>query len=264
MSNEKSHLNLEPNVRVEFSRGIAVVRFDRLPVNSFSRSMYDQVRRTFHLLAQENDLRVIVMTGNGHVFCGGNEISEFVDLGFEEANEHLAHVRICLNAIYDCPVPVIGAINGAAVGTGIALASLCDIRIASETAVFALPEIDVGVLGGSKHVMRIAPQGMTRLMMFTGRRITATEALKANMVEEITPLADVFPRAMALAEEIASKSPHAIRFAKIGLNRTEDMSLKEGYEFECTLTAAVRRTPEAREGALAFIEKRPPAYSLNR
>lgn len=264
MSDKTGLDQAEPNVRVELDRGIAVVRFDRPPVNAFDQSMYDQLRRTFHRLAEIEDLRVIVMTGNGRVFCGGNEIAEFVDFGFEQATEHLAHVRLCFNAIYDCPVPVIGAINGAAVGTGMALATLCDIRIASETAVFALPEIDVGVLGGSKHVMRIAPQGLTRLMMFTGRRVTAAEALRASMIEETTPLADVVPRAMELAEQIASKSPKAIRFAKVGLNRTENMTLKEGYEFECTLTAAVRRTSEAREGALAFMEKRKPSYSLNR
>ncbi|MDB5857773.1 MAG: Short chain enoyl-CoA hydratase [Ramlibacter sp.] len=254
----------EPDLRVECDRGIAVVRFDRPPVNAFTRSMYDQLRRTFHRLAEMDDLRVIVLTGTGRVFCGGNEISEFVDLGYEEATEHLAHVRLCFNAIYDCPVPVIGAINGAAIGTGMALATLCDIRIAADTAVFALPEIDVGVLGGSKHVMRIAPQGLTRLMMFTGRRVSAAQALAASMIEEAVPPAQVLPRARELAEEIASKSPKAIRFAKVGLNRTENMTLKEGYEFECTLTAAVRRTAEAREGALAFIEKRKPSYALDR
>jgi enoyl-CoA hydratase len=254
----------EPDVRVSLDRGIAVVRLDRAPVNAMTRSMYGQLRRVFHGLSERQDLRVIVLTGNGRVFCGGNELTEFVDLDFEQATEHLAHVRLCFNAIYDCPVPVIGAINGAAVGTGVALASLCDIRVAAETAVFALPEIDVGVLGGAKRVMRIGQHGLTRLMMYTGRRISAAEALAASMVEQVVPADAVYSRVMELAEEIASKSPTAIRFAKVGLNRVENMTLKEGYEFECTLTAAVRRTEEAREGALAFLEKRQPAYALNR
>ena len=248
-------------VRVEVDRGLAVVTLDRPSANAVSLEVYDELRRTFQRLGEDKDLRVAVFTGAGKVFCGGNDVNDFVDLDFDQATEYLAHVRLTFNAIYDCVIPVVGAINGAAVGTGIVLASLCDIRIASEKAKFALPEIDVGVLGGSRHVMRLAGQGMTRLMMYTGRRLTAQEALQAHIVDQVVAPEDVMPTAMALAEEIASKSPPAIRLAKQGLNRTEFMTLKEGYEFECTLTAAVRRTPEAKEGALAFLEKRVPSYA---
>lgn len=248
-------------VKVSVDRGLAVVTLDRPPANAVSLEVYDEIRRTFHRLGEDPAMRVAVLTGAGKVFCGGNDVSDFVDLEFDRATEYLAHVRLTFNALYDCPIPVVGAINGAAVGTGIVLASLCDIRIASERAVFALPEIDVGVLGGSRHVMRLAGQGMTRWMMYTGRRVRADEALRARIVDEVVPPEEVMPRAMAIAEEIASKSPPAIRLAKLGLNRTEEMNMKEGYEFECTLTAAVRRTPEAREGAMAFLEKRQPSYA---
>ncbi|ULB12559.1 enoyl-CoA hydratase-related protein (plasmid) [Cereibacter azotoformans] len=248
-------------VKVSVDRGLAVVTLDRPPANAVSLEVYDEIRRTFHRLGEDPAMRVAVLTGAGKVFCGGNDVNDFVDLEFDRATEYLAHVRLTFNALYDCPIPVVGAINGAAVGTGIVLASLCDVRIASERAVFALPEIDVGVLGGSRHVMRLAGQGMTRWMMYTGRRVRADEALRARIVDEVVPPEEVMPRAMAIAEEIASKSPPAIRLAKLGLNRTEDMNMKEGYEFECTLTAAVRRTPEAREGAMAFLEKRQPSYA---
>ena len=195
------------------------------------------------------------------MFCGGNEVNDFTDLSFDGASEYLARVRLTFAAMYDCPIPIIGAVNGSAVGTGIVLATLCDVRVASERAKFALPEIDVGVLGGSRHVMRLAGQGMTRLMMYTGRRISAQEALRVGIVDQVVPDAEVISTAMAIAEEIAEKSPPAIRLAKQGLNRSEWMTLKEGYEFECTLTAAVRRTPEAGEGACAFLEKRKPSYA---
>lgn len=254
----------EPFVRVEWDRGIAKVTLDRSPVNAVTLATYDQIRRTFNRLADERDLRVVIFTGAGKVFCGGNDVNDFVDLDFEQANEYLAHVRLAFNALYDCPVPVIGAINGAGVGTGIVLASLCDVRVCAETARFALPEIDVGVLGGSKHVMRLATQGMTRLMMYTGRRISAQEAKAIGFADIVVPPERVVAEAMQIAEEIADKSPPAIRLAKQGLNRVEWMNMKEAYEFECTLTSAVRRTPEAREAALAFIEKRKPAYALTR
>lgn len=249
-------------VKVKVDRGLAVVTIDRAPANAVSLEVYDELRRTFHRLGEDDTMRVAVLTGAGKVFCGGNEVNDFVDMDFDTASEYLAHVRLTFNALYDCPIPVIAAINGSAVGTGIVLTSLCDIRIASETARFALPEIDVGVLGGSRHVMRLAGQGMTRLMMYTGRRISAAEAMRAHIVDQVVAADQVLPTAMEVAEEIASKSPPAIRLAKRGLNVTEWMNLKEGYEYECTLTAAVRRTDEAREGALAFLEKRQPSYAV--
>lgn len=249
------------HVKVEVDRGLAVVTLGRPPANAVSLEVYDELRRTFHRLGEDPAMRVAVFTGAGRVFCGGNDVNDFVDLSFDEASEYLARVRLTFAAMYDCAIPIVGAINGGAVGTGIVLASLCDVRVASERAKFALPEIDVGVLGGSRHVMRLAGQGMTRLMMYTGRRITAQEALRAGIVDQVVPDDQVFATAMGIAEDIATKSPPAIRLAKVGLNRSEWMTLKEGYEFECTLTAAVRNTPESKEGALAFLEKRAPSYA---
>lgn len=246
----------ETEVLVEKQGKVAIVRLARPPVNAYNRSMYNQTRRTFEKLGQDPDVNCILLAAEGRVFCGGNDLHEFVDFSFDEATEHLAYVRVCLNAMYDCPIPIVGAINGAAVGTGFALASLCDIRVVGESVIFALPEIDVGVMGGSRHAMRIAPQGMTRLMMYTGRRITAAQALAANMIEEMVADDEVMPRAFALAEEIASKNPIALRFAKEGLNRVESMNLKEGYEFECTLTAGLRRVADIGEAAAQELARR--------
>lgn len=256
MSQRRQH------VSTTWEHGVATVTIDRAPVNAMAFSVYDELRQTFHELAEREDLGAVVLTGAGdRAFVGGHDVNEFVSLDFEGATDRLAHVRITFNSVYDCPVPVIAAINGPAIGTGLALASVCDIRLASDRARFAMPEINVGVLGGSKHLMRLAPQGMTRLMYYTGRRIDAHEALRLGIVDEVHPHETVREAATALAQEIAAKSPAAIRMAKQGLNRVENMALKEAYEYECTLTAAVRRTPEAAEGARAFLEGREPDYS---
>ena len=254
----------EPFVRVDVEHGVARVTLDRPPVNSVDLATYDQLRRVFHAVNDDPDVRVVVFSGAGKVFCGGNDVNDFVDLDFHGSTEYLAHVRLCFNAMYDCKVPVVGAINGSAVGTGIVLASLCDFRIASSSAKFALPEIDVGVLGGAGHVARLATKGMTRLMAYTGRRFTAEEAKGFGVVDIVVAPEQVMAEAMKYAAEIADKSPVAIRLSKEGLNRLESMNLKEGYEYECTLTAAVRRTPEAAEGARAFLEKRKPSYAMSR
>jgi len=245
----------EPDIRIKICDGIAFMTLARPPVNAFNRSMYDQVRRTFQMLGDDPDVKVILLTGQGRVFCGGNDLHDFVDFTFEIATEHLAHVRLCLNAMYDCPVPIVGAINGAAVGTGLTLAGLCDIRISAASAVYALPEIDVGVLGGARHTMRWATQGMTRLLMYTGRRITAERALQACMVEEVVTDDLLMERATELAREIASKDRHILRLAKEGLNRCESMNLKEGYEYECTLTASLQKSAEAGRAAEEMLAK---------
>lgn len=231
----------EEHVLVEKRNNIAFVTLARPPVNAFNRPMYDQFRRTIHKIGDDREVHVVLLTGQGHVFCGGNDINDFVDFSFEDANEHLAHARLCFNALYDCPVPVIAAVNGAAVGTGLGLAGLSDVRISAESAFYSLPEINVGVLGGARHTLRYTPQGLTRLMMYTGRRISSAQALAACMVEEVVPDDQLISHATALAEEIASKNPQALRLAKESFNRTEFMSMKEGYEFECTLTAALRK-----------------------
>ena len=174
-------------VHVEIERGVARVVLDRAPVNAFDRHFYDLVRSTFHKLGEDRAVRVVTLTGKGKHFCGGNDVNDFVDMDYEGSVEYLAHVRLAFASVYECAVPVLGAINGAAVDTGIALASCCDVRIASERAKFALPEIDVGVLGGAKHVNRVATHGMTRQMMYTARRLDAAEAQRVGIADLVVP-----------------------------------------------------------------------------
>lgn len=251
----------ESAVTLSVARNIATVTIARPPVNAFTLDMHHRMRAIFNAIADDADIRVSILTAEGKTFSAGSDISGFLGQTFEQATEELALTRVAFNALQDCPVPVIAAVNGPALGVGIVLAALCDIRIASERASFALPEITVGAMGGTRHVMRMAPQGMARLMAFTGCRISAEEALRVNMVERVVPHERLMTEAMAIAEEVASRSPHAIRLAKQAANRVENMNLKEAYEYECELIASLRKAPEAREAALAFLEKRQPAFA---
>ena len=253
------------NVHVARDGGIVTVTLDRPPVNSLTFAMCDRIRKVFHDISHDESVRVVLLkTAGEKAFIAGNDVKEFVDLDFEAATDGLARVRITFNAIYDCPVPVIALVDGGALGSGLCIATLCDVRLASESAVFALPEIDVGVLGGSKHAMRVATQGTTRLMLYTGRRIPAERAFQLGMIDEVHPHEELESAGYALAEEIASKSPAAIRLAKQGLNRIEDIPLKPAYEYECTLTAESRQSPEASEAAKAWLERRQPDFANHR
>lgn len=253
---------MSSHVSVRREGGVAIVTLDRPPVNAVSWSMYTEIRQLFHQLAEDRTLRSVVLTGQGKVFCAGNDVKHFADSATDHdaMTEQLAGVRLAFYSIYDLPVPVIAAINGPAVGTGLALASLCDIRFGSTTAVLALPEIDVGVLGGGRFVARLVGPGVTRWMVYTGRRLDAQESLSVGLLDRVCEPATLIADALELAHEIAHKSPDAIRLAKEGLNRVESMGMKEGYEFECTLTAELRRSPEAREAASSFLERRAPVF----
>lgn len=254
------------NISVTRDGGILTVLVDRPPVNSLSFDMFDQLRTTFHRIREDESARVVLLrTAGEKAWVAGNDVTEFVDLTYDTATDGLARVRTAFNAVYDCPVPVIALMDGAAVGSGLCLASVCDVRIATRGTTIALPEINVGVLGGSKHAMRLLTQGTTRMMMYTGRRLDAERAWQLGFVDELVEDTAALTAAGAqLAEEIAAKAPPAIRLAKYGLNGVEDMALKPAYEFECTLTAQSRLDPVAGEAASAWLEKRTPSYADHR
>lgn len=247
-------------IRVECTEGVACVVLDRPPVNAFTPSMFGQLRAVLEGISDDPEVRAVILTGAGKHFCAGSDIGGFLDQSASDAADELARIRLAFNALQDCAVPVIAAVNGAALGAGMVLAALSDIRIASENATFALPEIAVGAMGGFRHAMRVAPQGLGRLMVFTGCRIDAQEALRAGMVERVVAGDDLMTAAKDIAAQIASRSPQVMRLAKKAANRVEVMNLKEGYEYECGLIAALRNNPEAREATIAFIEKRPPRF----
>src|ERR1700744_3255251 len=153
----------EPHITVTREGPIATVTLDRPPVNALTFDDYDSIRRTFHALSHDDTLSVVVLTGAGtRAFVAGHDVNEFAAMTPEPAEVGLARVRMAFNAVQDCAVPVFAAIIGPAIGANFALARLSDIRVASETATFAVSEIDVGVLGGGSHLMRLAPRGLTR------------------------------------------------------------------------------------------------------
>jgi enoyl-CoA hydratase len=243
---------------------IVVVTIDRPPVNALSFDAYDEVAATFRELSADPDLSVAVLTGaGGKAFCAGHDVKEFVTLTPASAHAQLPRVCAAFDAVQQCELAVIAAVNGPAIGAGLALAGLADIRLASSNATFALPEIDVGVLGSASHLMRLVPQGTARLMALTGRRLSAAQALRAGLVDEVHPPDELIAAAMALAEEIATKSPPAVRLCKVTMNQLEYLTASDGYVLECEGTEQLRQGRNAAEGARAVLAKRDPAYDMS-
>jgi enoyl-CoA hydratase len=241
--------------------GVATVMLDRPPANAVVQAMYDEIARLFSDpdLMQEG-VRAIVLSGAGRHFCAGNELAEFVDMTPENGPERQWRVREAFFAIQDCPVPVIAAVHGVALGTGLCLAAACDYVVAAEDAKFGLPELTVGVMGGASHLARLVSQPVVRRMYFTGDHIAAREFQAAGAAILVVPRDEMLAEAQRYARRAASFSPTAVRLAKQILNRIEVMDLKEGYAFEQRFTARMSGHPDSKEAVAAVREKRPPRY----
>jgi enoyl-CoA hydratase len=240
--------------------GVALVRMDRAPANAVDQVMYCELADFFSNPDQIGTVKAIVLAGEGPHFCAGNDLDEFRTMSPENGKERMWRVREAFFAIQDCVVPVIGAVHGAALGTGLAIAASCDFIVASEDARFGLPELTVGVMGGARHLARIAPQPLVRRMYFTGAHLSAAEFAAAGASILVCPRAILIEEARNYAMRAAGFSPTAVRLAKQILNRIETMDLQPGYEFEQRYTVKMSGHPDSKEALKAFADKRPPSY----
>ena len=248
-------------IRLDVKDYIAVVTIDYPPVNAMAVDAYGHIIEIFDELHDRDDARVVVLTATGErAFCAGVDVRSRIPGAPAPRKDHGRTAREGFNSIYECPIPVIGAINGPTLGAGIGLAASCDYLIASEKATFGLPEIDVGLLGGARHSFRLFPQGVVRRMHYTAERLSAQEAYRLGAVHKVVPPGRLMEEAMSDAAIIAAKMPIGIRLAKEGLNTVEWMDLKNGYRFEQTRTAVLQLTEDAAEAKRAFVEKRTPVF----
>lgn len=241
---------------------IATVWLNRPPVNATDHQLYSEIRGFFRDLPRYLPrARAVVLAGRGRHFCAGNDLAEFRSMDPDNAPERLQLAREAFWAIYDSPFPVIAAVHGVAVGSGLAIAASCDLVVAAEGARFATPEVTVGVLGGAKHLSRLVPQGVVRLMHYTGDHYPAEQLLPYGGIVEIVPPDRLLDTAQALARSIARHSPVTLELAKRSLNGIEYMDLKPGYEFEQGLTRELSGYEDSKEAVNAFVERRAPVYT---
>lgn len=248
------------NVRIDGH--VAVLTLDSPPVNALTRILNDELTQALDIISETPEIRAVVLTGAGKVFCAGADLKGRAE-NIKHPGDLMAHsrrTRECFHAIRECTKPVIAAINGAALGSGLAMVASSDILIASNKASLGLPEVDVGLLGGCRHAMRLFSHSRLRRMALTGYRVGGEELYRLGIVEECTAPEELLPAALALAATIAAKSPVSTRMGKHTMNVIEDMSLRDGYRYEQDMTAAIGLTEDAKEAQAAFREKRAPAF----
>ncbi len=249
-------------VTVENAQGVATLTLDRPPVNAMTVRFYEEITRAFETAGADRSIRCIVLrSASDRAFSAGLDLKEFVATKSAEDDQARSDVVARMfGAVEDTPVPTIVAIDGPALGAGCVLTSVCDIRIASPRASFALPEINVGRCGGGAHMGRHLPQGVVRHMFFTAERLTAEDAYRLGYVQRLVPSGELLKTARETALLIASKSAVALRLGKKALNECEALPLKEGYGLEQSLSAELYHSPDAKEAARAVLERRPPVF----
>lgn len=238
---------------------IAVVTLNRPPVNALNIGLYQDITGAFdEITARKTDVNVAILTGAGKAFCGGRDLKV---AGTEDPDERAKWVKAGLGAVYHCGVPVIAAVNGAAVGVGCVLSMVCDIIVAAETAFWAMPEIDAGANPSIATILRGLNQFQARRMAFTGRRYKPEDLYRMGILDDIVPLEELLATVRGIAEILANKNPGTLRAAKWSANEIEILfaDFEQAYRaIESRVSAVTLQSDEAKESVAAFAEKRGP------
>jgi enoyl-CoA hydratase len=253
-------------VEVAIENYVATITMNRPEaLNAFNPEQMRDVIAAFDNLRDDERVRVAILTGAGErSFAAGADIKKMATMSSEEgfAFGRLGHELA--NAIERFPRPVIAAVNGYALGGGCEVALASDIRLASDNAVFAQPEVTLGIppgWGGSQRLTRLIGPGLAAELIFTGRKVSAAEALRIGLVNAVHPLAGLLPAARTLADAIAKNSPRAVAQSKRLIRLALNGDIDAGLRAEADAFGEAFETEDQREGMGAFVEKRAAAFT---
>jgi enoyl-CoA hydratase len=237
--------------------GTAEVVMDNPPVNALTVAGWFDLADQLTALGRDPAVRVVVLRAEGRGFNAGVDIKEMQAAdGFDALLGANKGCYAAFAAVYECPVPVVAAVNGFCLGGGIGLVGNADVIVAADDATFGLPEVDRGALGAATHLSRLVPQHKMRAMVYTSATATAQELHHFGSVLEVVPQAQLRDVAMQVAGQIAAKSPTVIRAAKESLNGIDLWDVKRSYRFEQGFTLELNLSGVADEHRDAFVAKR--------
>ena len=249
------------NLRYEKKNHIAFVTVARPKVlNALNSATIGELRTAFERVRDDAEVRVVILTGEGEkAFVAGADINELVACNPVTGREYALRGQAVFNLIENLGKPVIACVNGFALGGGCELAMACTLRLASENAKFGQPEVKLGIIpgyGGTQRLPRLVGRGVAMQMNLAGEMISAQEALRIGLVNEVLPPAELIPRAEAIAAKIAANGPLAVKFCMEAVNKGLEMTLAEGLNYEAALFGVCCATEDKNEGTRAFLEKR--------
>jgi enoyl-CoA hydratase len=253
------------NLLYEKKGNIAYVTVNRPKVlNALNMAVMDELRQVFTSIKDDSDIRAVIVTGSGEKsFIAGADIGELGKQEPVKAKEYTHRGQAVLDLIENLGKPVIAAVNGFTLGAGCEVAMACTMRIASENAKLGQPEVKLGLIpgyGGTQRLPRLVGKGLAMQLLLSGEMMSAQEAYRIGLVNEVVPSVELIPRAEAIAKKIIANAPLAVQYAMEAVNHGMEMPLKEGLFLEATLFGVICATEDKNEGTTAFLEKRPANF----
>ena len=253
------------NLQYEKKGSIAYVTVNRPKVlNALNTPTWTDLQAAFEDAKADASVHGVILTGAGDkAFIAGADISELAHVDAYEAEESSRVGQGVLDLIENLGKPVIAAVNGFALGGGCETAMACTIRIAVEHAKFGQPEVKLGLLpggGGTQRLPRLVGKGRALQLILTGETISAQEAYRIGLVNEVVPAANLIARAEAILNQITANAPIAVKFSLEAANKGMDTSQAEGFALEASYFGICAATEDKKEGTSAFLEKRAPQF----
>ena len=247
------------SILVQKSNHIAGITLNRPDEkNAINLQMAQEMDEICRQINADNDIYVVIITGSGNVFCGGNEMQKS-----SRSDGELAQKYNLAASVAGIEKPVIAAVNGDALGEGLELALACDVRIAAQNAYFGFPEVTSGLMptnGGTQRLPRIVGKGKALELILTGEIIDAAGALEIGLVTKVLPRESLTNEVEALAKTMAGKAPISLRYIKEAINKGLDLTMEQGLRLEADLYFLLHTTGDRTEGIKAFQQKRPPEF----
>jgi enoyl-CoA hydratase len=253
------------NILSDKKNSIAYITVNRPKVlNALNMATMEELRAAFTEAKNDPDVRVVILTGAGEkAFIAGADISELAQQDPVSGKRFAHRGQSVLDLIENLGKPVIACVNGFALGGGCEVALACTMRLASENAKFGQPEVKLGIIpgyGGSQRLPRLVGKGIAQHLVLTGEMISAQEAHRIGLVNDVAPVGELMARAEAIANKIIANAPLAVQYAMEAVNKGMEMTLGEGLFLEATLFGVCCATEDKREGTTAFLEKRPAQF----
>ncbi len=258
-------INAFETIIYEKKDGLAYVTLNRPEVlNRYNIQMRDEFYQVLTAIRDDPEVMVIILKGAGErAFCVGADLTEFGTAPSPTIARQVRWERDVWGVFLSLKQPLIAAVHGFVLGSGVEIACCCDIRIASEDAIFGLPEVALAMIpaaGGTQTLPRVIGRGKALEILLTSNRIDAHEAHRIGLVNKVVPREELYPTAEEMARKLMSCAPIAVKYAKEAINRGLDLGLEEGLTLEAKLANLVAKTEDAAEGIKAWVEKRPPIF----
>jgi enoyl-CoA hydratase/carnithine racemase len=247
-------------VRLEVADGVGTIRLDRPKMNALNVQVQEEIRAAATEAAERDDVSAVVLYGGERVFAAGADIKEMLDMSYADMARRSGPLQSSLTAVARIPKPVVAAITGYALGGGCELTLCADVRFAADSAKIGQPEIQLGIIpgaGGTQRLARLVGPAKAKELIFTGRHVTAEEALAIGLVDRVVPADEVYVQAVEWAKQFVGGPMMALRAAKDAVDRGLEVDLETGLEIERQQFATLFATEDRAIGMRSFVENGP-------